>query len=414
MSAWRKIAGALLSGAVLAVYGGAAGAADCPIKIGALAPLSAPGAVTGGEAMRDAMNIAVGDINAAGGLLGCKVELVIGDSQGSPEPAKAVAEKLINQDHVVAIAGEYHSSAGLAAKEVAQQNHIPIVFAETWNDKITADMQDYVFRIAPLSSEASAVVYRFAATVPGVKKVVVAAENTDYGLPASQDTKAALDAAKVQSAVFTVDMGTQDFSGIIQRIKAEHPDMIISIMTGEAAYNFTEQAAEAGIGPGNLPFVCDQVALESSAYWKNVPDGNLCFVSRVGLPAKLYGERTKAFVKAYSEKTGKSTAESYALEAYDSLGIVAQAIADAKSTKGDDIVKALESIKYSGVLGAITFPVNRMHRPDAAQLAPKWWHQFPDPAITMVQYQTKGQDSNDAVVVFPDRFKTGSPIYPKK
>src|SRR5262245_37666966 len=266
-----RLASALLSSAVLVGTTRIAGAADCPIKIGALAPLSAPGAVTGGEAMRDAMKIALDDINAAGGLLGCKVELVIGDSQGSPEPAKAVTEKLINQDHVVAIAGEYHSSAGLAAKEVAQQNRIPIVFAETWNDKITADMQDYVFRIAPLSSEASAVVYRFAATVPNVKKAVIVAENTDYGLPASQETKAGLDAAKIQSAVFTIDMGTQDFSGIIHRIKSEHPDMIISIMTGEAAYNFTEQAAEGGIGPSNLPFVCDQVALESGAYWKNVP-----------------------------------------------------------------------------------------------------------------------------------------------
>lgn len=409
-----RVTGALLSSAVLLGGIGIANAADCPIKIGALAPLSAPGAVTGGEAMRDAMNIAVSDINAAGGVLGCKVELVIGDSQGSPEPAKAATEKLINQDHVVAIAGEYHSSAGLAAKEVAQQSHIPIVFAETWNDKITADMQDYVFRIAPLSSEASAAIYRFAATVPGVKKVVIAAENTDYGLPASQETKAGLEAAKVQSTAFTVDMGTQDFSGIIQRIKAEHPDMIISIMTGEASYNFTEQAAEAGIGPANLPFVCDQVALESSAYWKNVPDGNYCFVSRVGLPVKRYSDRTKAFVKAYAEKTGKSTAESYALEAYDSLRILAQAVADAKSTKGEDVVAALESIKYEGVLGTITFPVNRKNRPDAAHLEPKWWHQFPDPAITMVQYQTKGEDSKDAVVVFPDRYKTGSPVFPKK
>jgi branched-chain amino acid transport system substrate-binding protein len=414
MSIRGRIAGALLSSAVLVGYTGIAGAADCPIKIGGLAPLSAPGAVTGGEAMRDAMNIAVGDINAAGGLLGCKVELVLGDSQGSPEPAKAATEKLINQDHVVAIAGEYHSSAGIAAKDVAQQNHIPIVFAETWNDKITADMQDYVFRIAPLSSEASAVIYRFAATVPNVKKSVVVAENTDYGLPASQETKAGLEAAKIQSAIFTIDMGTQDFSGIIQRIKAEHPDMIISIMTGEAAYNFTEQAAEAGIGPSDLPFVCDQVALESGAYWKNVPDGNLCFVSRVGLPVKLYSDHTKNFIKAYVAKTGKKTAESYALEAYDSLRVLGQAIADAKSTKGEDIVGALESIKYDGVLGTITFPVNRKNRPEAANRAPKWWHQFPDPAITMVQYQAKGQDSNDAVVVFPDRYKTGSPEYPKK
>ncbi|MCA9963164.1 MAG: ABC transporter substrate-binding protein [Anaerolineales bacterium] len=95
-----------------------------PIKIGALAPLSAPGAVVGGEAMRDAMNIAAEEINAAGGLLGRPVELIVVDSEGLPERGTAVMEKLINQDGVVAVGGGYHSSVGVAAKEVAHDNGI--------------------------------------------------------------------------------------------------------------------------------------------------------------------------------------------------------------------------------------------------------------------------------------------------
>ena len=85
-------------------------AANCPIKIGGLAPLSAPGAVGGGEAMRDAMKIAEADLNAAGGALGCDIEVVIADTEGLPEKASAMMNRLITQDGVVAVGGGYHLS----------------------------------------------------------------------------------------------------------------------------------------------------------------------------------------------------------------------------------------------------------------------------------------------------------------
>ena len=131
-------------------------AADCPIKLGGIAPLSAPGAVTGGEAQRVGMQIAAEGINAAGGVLGCEVELIIGDTEGLPEKGTALFEKLIGQNNVAAIAGGYHSSVGIAGKEVAHDKGVPVVFASTWNDQITASKLPEIFRIAPLSSEASA------------------------------------------------------------------------------------------------------------------------------------------------------------------------------------------------------------------------------------------------------------------
>ena len=144
-------------------------AADCVHKFGGLAPLSAPGSVVGGEAMRDAMMLAERDINAAGGVLGCDLEVVITDTEGLPEKATAMMEKLITQDGVIAVGGGYHSSVGVASKDVANARGIPVVFAETWNDTITGDKQKYIFRIAPLSSWASGVIWQFASQAPGVK-----------------------------------------------------------------------------------------------------------------------------------------------------------------------------------------------------------------------------------------------------
>ena len=386
-----------------------------PIRIGALVPLSAPGSVVGGEAMRAAMIIAADLINASGGLLGRPVELVIVDSEGLPERGAAGAERLINQDRVVAIGGGYHSSVGVAAKEVAHDNGIPIVLANTWNDTITSVQYPEVFRIAPLSSEVSAVDVKFIEWLrdeAGAKleKVVILTENTDYGIPAAEDTKRLLSEAGIESVTFGVDIGTQDFAGIIERIKAEQPDMIMSLATGEASYNFAQQSADAGIGPQDVPTLCEHVALVSDAFWANVPDGNFCFVRRIGLPPQRYNDIALAFLAEYEARTGKEGAESYAFAAYDAVRIIAQAIIEAGSTDSNATIAALEKIAYEGALGTITFPINSDKTPEQAGVDPKWWHQFPDPAVTVVQYQVEGEDSAGATVVFPQTYRTGDPI----
>ncbi len=387
------------------------GTAGDTIKIGALAPLSAPGSVTGGTAMKAAFEIAVEEINAAGGVLGKPVELVLVDTEGLPERGTAAMERLINQDKVVGVVGEYHSAVGLTAKEVAHDNHMPIIFAETWNDKITNVQYPEVFRIAPVSSVVSAVDAKFVASLPNINKVVIMSENTGYGIPAAAAAGKFLGDKGIEAVSFFADLGTQDFSGIVERIKAENPDLIWVLSTGETSYNFEQQAAEAGIGPQDLPMVCNQVAGDSEVYWTNVPDGNLCFYRRIGLPKEKYTDDTKAFEAKYVAKTGKSSAESYAMEAYDSLKLMAQAINEAGSTDADDIIRALENISYNGALGNITFPYGTQN-PIPAGVDAKWWHQFPKPAITMVQYQEKGQDSASAAVVFPETYKTADPILP--
>ncbi|MFQ5577761.1 MAG: ABC transporter substrate-binding protein [Anaerolineae bacterium] len=380
------------------------------VKIGALAPLSAPGSVTGGGAMKAAFEIAVEEINAAGGVLGKPVELILVDTEGLPERGTAAMERLINQEGVVGVVGEYHSAVGLTAKEVAHVNGIPTIFAETWNDKITNVQYPEVFRIAPVSSVVSAVDAEFVASL-GFKKVVIMSENTGYGIPAAADTEKFLAEKGIEAVSFFADLGTQDFSGIVERVKAENPDLIWVLSTGETSYNFEQQAAEAGIGPQDIPMVCNQVAGDSEAYWANVPDGNLCFYRRIGLPKAKYTEATTAFETKYIEKTGKSSAESYAMEAYDSLKLMAQAINEAGSTDPQAIISALEATSYNGVLGTITFPYGT-HNPIPDGVDAKWWHQFPNPAITIVQYTEPGQLSSDAATVFPETYKTADPVLP--
>ena len=408
---WKAAAGLVTGLASLLALSGPALAADCPIKIGGLAPLSAPGSVTGGEAMRVAMMLAERDINAAGGVLGCDIDVVIADTEGLPEKARALMEKLITQDGVVAVGGGYHSSVGVAGKDIANDRGIPVVFAETWNDTITGDKQKYIFRIAPLSSWASGVIWKFAAQAPGVKKVVIVTENTDYGIPAAAECEKGLASKGISSTTFGVDIGTQDFAGIVERVKAENPDYLIVLLTGEAGFNYAQQAADAGIGPQDMMFHANQSGLESKAFWENVPDGNLSFMARIGVPETMYNESALKMANDYKEQTGKTGVESYALEAYDSIGVIAQAINEAGSTNGDAIVEALENISHEGTLGRIYFPYGTKKDPSEDGKGDEWWHQWPDPAITMVQYQKEGEASNTMTIVYPDVYKTGDAIY---
>jgi branched-chain amino acid transport system substrate-binding protein len=148
------------------------------IKIGIVAPLSAPGGVETGQALVEGAKIAAEEVNASGGLLGKKVELVIGDTSGQPEKGTAVMERLATHDKVVAVGGEAHSSVALAEIEVAHRYGIPLVIAEAWADSVTAKGYPEVFRLTVSNS----LIYSKAAKWikdAGFKHVAVIGENSD-------------------------------------------------------------------------------------------------------------------------------------------------------------------------------------------------------------------------------------------
>src|SRR2546427_12446795 len=100
------------------LIGPTAKAAD-PIKVGWVGPLPPPGGSAEGALMKQAAEIAAEELNARGGVLGRPIQVVFADTRGKPEEGTAAAERLISQEKVVAITGEFHSSVFLAEMEVA-------------------------------------------------------------------------------------------------------------------------------------------------------------------------------------------------------------------------------------------------------------------------------------------------------
>lgn len=381
------------------------------IRIGGLGPLSAPGTVVGGIAMQFAMNLAVQDINEAGGVLGKPMELIFADTEGLPERGAAVAKRLIQENGVVALAGEYHSAVGLAIAEVAREEHIPALFSETWSDKITELGYPEVFRIAPASTMVSRATAEWLAAV-GAETVVIIAENTDYGTGQAESDKKFMEEVglTVVDTIF-VELGTQDYQPILARIQAVSPppDVIRVAVTGESSYNLERQITDLGLAPtAETIGIANQVAIQPE-FWESVPNGEYWVFTLVGLPPSLYNDTTRRVAEAYRAQFDTEP-PSYALEAYDTMWILADAIERAGTTDPDALIKAIEETDINLAQGRYYFEYTSA-RPLPDGVPAYMWHQWPDPAVLMLQYFDKNQGPADAAVIWPETYQTHGKSY---
>jgi branched-chain amino acid transport system substrate-binding protein len=157
------------------------------ILLGGVGPLSQPGDVAGGQELKWAMEQAVADINAKGGVMGHNLRLNFYDTQNKPDVCAAVAKKMVQDDKVVAVVGEFHSGCALAQIPTYNQAGTPVVFSETYNDKITGgDPTDptlpanppTIFRIAPSSTYYSDFVVDWIVNGVKAKKVAYVTDTT--------------------------------------------------------------------------------------------------------------------------------------------------------------------------------------------------------------------------------------------
>lgn len=382
------------------------------IRIGGVGPLSAPGYVIGGIAMQFTMNLAVKDINAQGGILGKQIELIFADTEGLPERGTAVAERLINNEKVVAIVGEAHSAVGLAELEVAHKYGIPVVFAETWSDKITETGYPEVFRIAPASTMNSRASAEWLSAV-GSKSMVLIAENTDYGIGQAESDKTFHEelGITILDTIF-VEPNTTDFQPILARIQAMDPapDVIRVAITGQASYNLEQQMVDLGLAPSEKTIGAASTDAKAPEFWKSVPNGNYYVFANIGLPPSLYNDTTRHVAEEY-RNAFNSEPLSDALEAYDSVWIIADAIERAGTTESNAVIAALEETDIVLSQGRYWFKyTSKNPLPTDGSVPAYMWHQWPDPAILFLQYFEQDQAWEDAAVIWPPAYQThGTP-----
>lgn len=405
--------------------------AEEAVVLGGVVPLSAPGSVAGGIGMKWGFEQAVADINADCGIdiegANHRIDLVTADSEGVSEYGQLAVERLVLQDGVHGIVGFYHSAVGLATMGMVEKYRVPTIYAHPRNDLISAagydgfegapprfeDGIDYVFRTAPPSSIVGKVVTDWLIE-QGVEDVILILENTDYGHPAAEAERARLEKAGVHVEQLEIELGTEDFVPILSRIYARSrlPDAIRILVSGETSYNLTQQMAELGIAPTTDTIcVTNHLAFQSEQYWKTVPDGNYCAFDRVGVIPSLYNDMAKSLDARYIEDFG-DVLVSFAMEAYDSVRLMADAMERAGSyTDPEAIVRALETADIVLTQGRYYFDYGS-HNPILPEGAPTYlWHQWPVPVVTVMQYFEQDQNALGAAVVYPPAYQTHGKSY---
>jgi len=328
-----------------------------PISIGISIAQSPPGSVVQGVQVKDGVEIMKDMINAKGGVLGRKIQLVYEDNQGVPEKGRAAAEKLISKDHVVAITGGHQSSVCLAEIEVAHRYEVPYVNTNCWSDDIRKKGYVEVFNPSNYNSRVAQAMAETIAAM-GVKSVVAFCENTDYGIGQAKALGDQLKAKapNVQYKYETLDRAAKDFTPAVLALRANPPEMIATMMLPPAAYILMNQLYEQGVAPSSKTWFYDGAGIaDYPDFWQNVKDAGK-YMLNFGLyhPQMDIPPIGKEMAAEYTKRT-KNEPNRLVFQAADSLLLIAEAIKQAKSTDPKAITKALQTIKFSGVRGPLTF-----------------------------------------------------------
>ncbi|HOJ93019.1 MAG TPA: ABC transporter substrate-binding protein [Dictyoglomaceae bacterium] len=325
------------------------------IKIGVVLPITGPVA-TFGLSCTNGIKLAVEEINARGGVLGSKIELVIEDDQYKPEEAANATRKLIERDKVVALIGEATSSITLVVAPIAQQSKVVLLTPTATSPKVT-QVGDYIFRTCFIDDFQGEVMANF--IYKNLKKKTAAiftAVTSDYsrGLASAFKQKFISLGGKIV-AEESYSEGDSDFRAQLTKIKAAKPDFVYLPGYYSDIGPILLQARELGI---TVPFGggdgWDSPILVQTA--GKTAEG--CFFTNHYSPESK-DPVVRTFVNNYSKKYG-STPESFGALGYDSLKLLADAIKRAGSTESAKIRDALAATKgFKGVSGTITFDSNR-------------------------------------------------------
>lgn len=321
-----------------------------PIVIGVSTAQTGPAAVAA-EWELWGVNLAVEEINAAGGVLGRKLEILVMDNKCNPSEAVNVANKLV-EAKVVAIEGSHCSSAHLASMKIIQDAKIPMITGIASNPQITTlsgkGGNDYAFRISASDAGMMQALGIYLADKKPFKSVAIVAEDSDFGRGGSDAFKSIV-AEKAGLQIVSTDIHPQnapDFTSILTRLQQRRPDAIATFQLGGDSLNFLRQAMQIGV---RIPFT-GRIELGG----RNTP-----IIEAGGLEKSISAWQYSAHAdsasnKAFAEKImAKHKAEPYlqTWAGYDCIRVLAQAIKDAGSTDGTKIKDAMKAMSFTNVMG---------------------------------------------------------------
>jgi branched-chain amino acid transport system substrate-binding protein len=342
--------------ALAAAFAAGAAAAQQPIKIGVTQPLTGAFAASGNYVTEGA-KIAADQINAAGGVLGRKIELVIEDNKSNPTEAVATAEKLIGKDKVPVMMGAWSSTLTLAIMPKLMEYEVPMLVETSSSGKITTAGNPWIFRISP-TSEMEARAFTPLVKSLGIKKADFLSTNNDFGLGAAQEFSGMLKKNGVQVGVMeTMDPKATDFSAQLAKIKASGSDTLFVTTAVEQITLILKQAKEQQVkariittGGSNSP---DQLIEQAG----DAANGSLhlVFFTPWFPEAVKNPDLAKKFVAEWNARKHPVGGLTEGFRGWDGINTIVTAIKAAGKADSKAIQKALWNVKVKGINGDIAF-----------------------------------------------------------
>jgi branched-chain amino acid transport system substrate-binding protein len=347
----RLIASAALAGLVLA--GADLAASAQTLKIGVFGPLSGDAAAMG-QSARDAIEFAIAEKNAAGGIRGKKLEAIYADDAGKPEEAVNVAKRLISRDEVLITIGSISSPASLAASQVSRQSETAQIVIAGTAQRITTQGNKWVFRSPVPDTKLVADLADFIhEKFPKVKKFAFLYVNDDFG-------RGGFEAFKLAGQKYGFEIvaderytrGDIDFTAQLGHIKASPAEAMVEWSRYAEAALVAKQYAQSGINL--VRFGSDGVASPKYIELGGAAVNGVYFTTHfspatgAGIPA------AKVFMEKYQKALGKIP-DAYAAEGYDAVTLAIMAIEKAGKEDRAAIRDALAGISFESVRGPFKF-----------------------------------------------------------
>src|SRR5262249_18809291 len=199
--------------------------ASAQVKLGIGGPLTGGSAAFGAQ-LKNGTEQAVEDINAAGGILGQKIQVFVGDDRADPKEGVSVANKFVG-DGVKFVVGHFNSGVTIPSSEVLQENGILELTPAPTNPKVTERGMWNIFRTCGRDDQQGPVAGAIIADKFKGKRVAVVHDKTTYGQGLAEETRKAMNAKGVKEVLFEgVNVGDKDYSALVSKIKAARADLV--------------------------------------------------------------------------------------------------------------------------------------------------------------------------------------------
>jgi branched-chain amino acid transport system substrate-binding protein len=311
------------------------------------------GPMTGGESafgrqMKNGADMAVADLNAAGGVMGKKLSLQTGDDACDPKQARSIAEKLASSK-VAFVAGHYCSSSSIPASEAYADGNVLQITPASTATAFTDRKLNNVLRVCGRDDQQGAAAAAYILKAYAGKNVAILNDKTSYGKGLADETKKALNAAGFKEKLFeSYNKGDKDFNSIVSRLKRENIDLVYVGGYHQEAGLIVRQMRDQGL---------KTVLMAGDA----MNDKEFASITGPAAEGTLFtfgpDPRNKPTAKAIVEKFKAKgiDPEGYTLYTYAAFQIWSQAVEKAKSTDAKKVADTIKANEWDTVIGPLSF-----------------------------------------------------------